>query len=377
MKIAITGANGFIGKSLLNHLIYKFNFDIKKIILIEKEDFKNCNQLKIKLKNCDIIFHFAGVNRHDDSGFLYEENIRLSTLLVKNISKNTKTIIFASSIQQNFDNPFGKSKLKCKQIFDDWAIKNKSSFINLKIPNVFGPFGKPNYNSFIATFCYNLVNNIKCKANNDNDINLLYIDDCISKITSTIFKIIDSPNEIFHQEISNFEFLENSSVNKILNILKNQWYDYTNNIIPNISSKLEYNLFNTLRSFIDYNHYFPVCLKKNKDQRGFFSEIIKTKGQGQFSISTSMGGVTRGNHFHTRKIERFIVTQGTALVKLRKIDSKETFSFILNGNNLDFIDIPIWYTHNIKNIGDDILLTLFWINEFYNPNNTDTYFLEV
>jgi len=221
------------------------------------------------------------------------------------------------------------------------------------------------------------VNNIKCTANNDNDVNLLYIDDLISKIVSIIFEIIDSPNEIFLQEISDFEFIENSSVNKVLNILQNQWYDYANNIIPNISSKFDYNLFNTLRSFVDYKEYFPICLKKNIDQRGFFSEIIKTKGQGQLSISTSNVGVTRGNHFHTRKIERFIVTQGTALVNLRKIDSKETLSFVLNGNNLEFIDIPIWYTHNIKNVGDDTLLTLFWINEFYDPNNTDTYFLEV
>ena len=377
MKIAITGCKGFIGRHLLNHLIYKLNFDVKKIVLIERDDFNSQNQLINKLINCDLILHFAGVNRHEDPIFLYDENIRLSNMLVENVSKTTKTIIFASSIQQDIKNPFGKSKLKCTQLFNDWALKNKSNFINLKIPNIFGPFGKPDYNSVVSTFCNNLILNKKCNINKDNSLNLLFIDDLIARISSIIFKIIDFPNEIQFFEVSDFEFIEESSVKKILKILENQWVNYQNNTIPNISSRLEINLFNTLRSFIAHDNYFPKSLVKHKDDRGFFSEIIRTEGQGQFSISSSIKGITRGNHFHTRKIERFVVIQGQALVKLRKIDSDETFSFMLNGDNLDFIDIPIWYTHNIENIGNDVLLTLFWINESYDPDNSDTYFQKV
>lgn len=377
MKIAITGHKGFIGKHLINTLIYKLNFDKKSLCFIEKEDFNNSIQLQNKLLDCLIVLHFAGVNRHEDNKFLFEENIRLSKLLIDNISKSTKTVIFASSIQQDFNNPFGESKLKCSQLFNDWAIKNSSSFINLKIPNIYGPFGKPYYNSFVSTFCINLILNKKSNINKDSNINLLYIDDLIEKIASIIFNKLDKPNEIKSFEVASFNSLDTSSVKKIFDILENQWKKYQNNTIPNISSSLEKNLFNTLRSFIEYSKYFPKTLEKHNDDRGFFSELLRTDGRGQFSISSTIPGVTRGNHFHTRKIERFAVVQGQALVELRKIDSDEKYSFLLNGDNLDFIDIPIWYTHNIKNIGNDVLLTLFWINEPYDSENSDTYFHKV
>ena len=161
MKIAITGHDGFIGTHLLNTLIYKKGFEKNSIICIDKEDFNNNENLKNKLKDCSIIVHLAGINRHNDVDFLYQENIRLTKCITENVSEITKKIIFASSIQQDLNNPFGKSKLKCVQLFKKWAIANNSKFVNLKIPNIFGPFGKPNYNSFISTFCNNLILNKK------------------------------------------------------------------------------------------------------------------------------------------------------------------------------------------------------------------------
>ena len=377
MKIAITGSKGFIGLHLVNTLTHKNKIDNTSIVYVDKEDF-NCNtKLKNKLKDCSTIVHLAGVNRHINTDFLFKENVRLTNCLIENISKKTDLIIFASSIQQDFDNAFGKSKLKCKQIFDDWAIKNKTIFINLKIPNIFGPFGLPNYNSFIATFCNNLVLNKKSEVNGSNKLNLLYIDYLIELLNSVITDSVETIYDSRVVEISNFKGTVSVNVKEVFNILETQWKSYENNIIPNISSAFERNLFNTLRSFITQDNYFPKKLIKHIDERGFFSEIIKTNSGGQFSISTTVPGITRGNHFHTRKIERFIVIQGNALIELRRIDSNEKLSFKLDGDNLNYIDMPIWYTHNITNIGGETLVTLFWINEPYDSENSDTYFLKV
>lgn len=373
MKLAITGYNGFIGSHLVNSLIYKSDINKNDICLIDKKDFESSIHLKEKLLDCDSVIHLAGVNRHEDPIFIYNENIRLTKLIIQSISEKTKTIIFSSSIQQDLKNPFGESKLKCCQLFSDWAITNNTNFVNLKIPNIFGAFGKPNYNSFISTFCNNLIYNKEININNDNEINLLYIDDLIENISSCIAKTNSN-----NSEISKFNGIVSSSIAKVFEILKNQWDQYhRNNTIPNINSKFEMNLFNTLRSFIPHEIFYPKKLVKHIDERGFFSEIIKTEGQGQFSVSTTNPGITRGNHFHTRKIERFIVAQGKALVELRKIDTNEKLSFILEGSDLNYIDIPIWYTHNIKNIGKETLVTMFWINESYDPENSDTYFIKV
>ena len=377
MKIAITGHDGFIGTHLLNTLIYKKGFEKNSIICIDKEDFNNNENLKNKLKDCSIIVHLAGINRHNDVDFLYQENIRLTKCITENVSEITKKIIFASSIQQDLNNPFGKSKLKCVQLFKKWAIANNSKFVNLKIPNIFGPFGIPNYNSFISTFCHNLILNKKCKVNDGNKLNMLYIDYLIDAFQSLITDLIETVDDNKVIEISNFNGIVSVTVKEVFNILETQWKVYENNIIPNISSAFERNLFNTLRSFIPLDNYFPKKLTKHIDERGFFSEIIKTNSGGQFSISSTISGITRGNHFHTRKIERFTVIQGNALVELRKIDSNKKFSVKLDGNNLNHIDIPIWYTHNITNIGDETLVTLFWINEPYDSENSDTYFIKV
>ena len=293
--------------------------------------------------------------------------------MIENISEKTETIIFSSSIQQSLKNPFGKAKLNCSKLFKKWAKTNNKNFLNLVIPNIFGPFGKPNYNSFVATFCNNLIINKKSTINGNSKIYLLYVDDLIKTIISSINE--PTSNII---EVTEFDGIISTSVIEVFDILKNQWKSYnSNNIIPNISTKFELNLFNTLRSFIPHQSFFPKKLIKHTDERGFFSEIIKTKGEGQFSFSTTFPGITRGNHFHTRKIERFIVIQGKALVELRKIDTNDKLSFILEGNKLNFIDIPIWYTHNIKNIGTEKLVTLFWINEPYDPKNSDTYLIKV
>jgi UDP-2-acetamido-2,6-beta-L-arabino-hexul-4-ose reductase len=146
---------------------------------------------------------------------------------------------------------------------------------------------------------------------------------------------------------------------------------------PELNSIFEVNLFNSFRSYIDHSSRYPALLKKNVDQRGVFVETIKTSLGGQFSFSTTMPGVTRGNHFHIRKIERFVVIRGRAIIELRRIGTNEKMSFELNGDQPSFVDMPVWFTHNITNVGNEELIALFWINEFFNPDDPDTYYEQV
>ena len=174
------------------------------------------------------------------------------------------------------------------------------------------------------------------------------------------------------------QYTSENNVSGILQLLVNFKKDYLeNHCFPELKSTFELNLFNTFRSYIDHSKHYPVLLKKNIDQRGAFVETIKTSLGGQFSFSTTVPGITRGNHYHTRKIERFIVIKGKAVIELRRIGTDKILHFELNGDEPSFVDMPIWYSHKIINTGEEELITLFWINEFYNPDDPDTYFENV
>ena len=169
-----------------------------------------------------------------------------------------------------------------------------------------------------------------------------------------------------------------AKVSEILNLLKNYKTEYQDKgEIPTINNSFELNLFNTFRCYMDIENHFPVKFTEHTDSRGNFVEIIRLGIGGQVSFSTTVPGITRGNHFHTKKIERFAVIKGKALIQLRRIGTDDVLDFYLDGDEPAYVDMPIWYTHNIKNIGDEVLYTNFWINESYNPENADTYFVEV
>jgi UDP-2-acetamido-2,6-beta-L-arabino-hexul-4-ose reductase len=195
----------------------------------------------------------------------------------------------------------------------------------------------------------------------------IYIDDLVKVIIDLI--------EVESIENINVDYTDSYKVSQILDLLNSYKLKYfENGQIPSFNCNFEKNLFNTFRTYFDFNTHFPVKYKNNIDQRGNFVEIIKLETGGQVSFSTTKSGVTRGNHFHTRKIERFSVIKGKALIQLRKIGSTEVNDYYLSGDNPSYVDMPIWYTHNIKNIGEEELYTMFWINEFYDEKDPDTYF---
>jgi UDP-2-acetamido-2,6-beta-L-arabino-hexul-4-ose reductase len=374
LKVGITGQSGFVGKHLFNFL----NLKKDEIILIPFEDefFKNDNLLRKFVNDCDTIIHLAALNRHNDPIVIYETNMKLVTQLLKAIDTGEKKphILFASSTQEEMDNLYGKSKRDGRILFEQWATENKARFTAFVIPNVFGPFGNPYYNSVVATFCHQLTHDEQPKIVVDANLQLIYV----SELVDLFYQKITSPAEGSGIIRFNVPFTSESKVSEILLTLENFKNVYLKgNCFPQLNSIFELNLFNTFRSYMDHSSRYPVLLNKNTDQRGTFIETIKTFIGGQFSFSTTLAGVTRGNHYHTRKIERFIVIKGKAVIELRQVGTKDILHFDLDGEQPSFVDMPVWYTHNITNVGEDELITLFWINEFFDPNDPDTYFEKV
>ncbi len=370
IKIGITGQEGFIGTYLYNFL--GFNKQVR-LIDFKKAFFENQKLLQDFVKQCDVIVHLAAMNRHKDPSVIYETNVLLVQQIIDAMEKeNVKPhVLFSSSTQEEKQNPYGNSKKEGRKLLSKWAARNKAAFTGLIIPNVFGPFGHPYYNSVIATFSHQLTHNQTPGINVDGNLKLIYIHELVEKIQIIITENISNPEYVipFSYEIKVSDIL------KVLTIYKETYF--VKNIFPQFQNQFERNLFNTFRSYIDHENYFPVPLKKNTDNRGSFVETVKALGGGQFSFSTSHPGITRGNHFHTRKIERFAVVSGKAKIELRRIGTKEILKFELDAEQPSFVDMPVWFTHNITNTGKEDLVTLFWINEFFDPNDPDTYFEEV
>ena len=371
LKVGITGQAGFVGKHLFNTI----GLHPKEFVRIDfkRDYFDDESKLNEFVSECDVIVHLAGMNRHNDPQTIYNTNVDLAKKLVKSLefTSSRAHVIFSSSTQEENENLYGKSKKDSRELFANWAERSKGKFTGMIIPNVFGPFGHPNYNSVIATFSHKIARNEIPTVEVDNTIKLIYVGELVEVILEEIKK-----NEGNH--LIQVKQTSEHTVSKLLSLLnsyKEQYQDKGQ--IPVFDNKFELDLFNTYRCYIDLKEYFPVKFTQHTDERGSFVEIIRLGVGGQVSFSTTVPGITRGNHCHTRKIERFAVIKGKALIQLRRIDSDEILEFYLDGDEPAYVDMPIWYTHNIKNIGSDVLYTNFWINEFFDPNDPDTYLLEV
>jgi UDP-2-acetamido-2,6-beta-L-arabino-hexul-4-ose reductase len=374
MTIGITGQPGFIGTHLFNTL--NLSKDKFQTIPFEDSYFSNVDKLNSWVKQCNVIVHLAAMNRHNDPDVLYHTNIKLVHQLITacETTNSTPHILLSSSTQEERDNLYGKSKKEGRELLAQWATKNSANFTGFIIPNVFGPFGNPYYNSVVATFCHQLTHNEQPRIDVDGELKLIYVAELVQHF-------IDRIEEVNHKksnpvvETIQLPHTSQAKVSSILQILESFKAKYfTTGEIPALDSTFERNLFTTFLCYINHKQFFPFHLKKNTDNRGSFVETVRLNSGGQISFSTTAPGITRGNHFHTRKAERFAVIKGKALIQLRKIGTTEVLNFELSGDQPSFVDMPIWHTHNIKNIGDEDLYTIFWINEFFDANDPDTYF---
>jgi UDP-2-acetamido-2,6-beta-L-arabino-hexul-4-ose reductase len=371
LKVGITGQAGFVGTHLYNTLgLFPEEFER---VDFQKEFFEEDDQLNGFVSQCDVIVHLAAMNRHNDPQVIYDTNLGLVKKLINALSATTSKphVLFSSSTQEERDNLYGKSKKEGRELMDGWANKAGGKFTGMIIPNVFGPFGHPNYNSVIATFCHKLTHGENPVIEVDGDMKLIYVGELVDEIIKEIRTKKSKDEVVIH-------YTSEAKVSELLTLLQAYKTGYQDKgEIPAIKNTFELNLFNTFRCYMDIANHFPVKFVQHVDPRGSFVEVIRLGVGGQVSFSTTVPGITRGNHYHTRKIERFAVIKGKALIQLRRIGTDEVLDFYLDGVEPAYVDMPIWYTHNIKNIGDEALYTNFWINEPFNLEDTDTYFEEV
>lgn len=368
MKVLVTGANGFIGKNL-SVWLKRSDIDVLAI------DIDNLSKLDEYALQADFIVHLAGINRPMDVKEFYDGNLNSIARLVEILKNNKKKtpILLSSSTQAEYDNDYGKSKKMGEDFLFDYQNKTGNPVYIYRFQNVFGKWCRPNYNSVVATFCYNIANGLDISVNDPNIVKeFVYIDD----ICKTILDLIKSEDYKGSNKILTIKPSYLLSIGELANIIKSFKESRDNLIVPNMDNGIVSKLYATYLSYLPTNQ-FVYDLNMHVDNRGSFTEFIKTLNSGQVSVNVGKPGVVKGNHFHHTKNEKFLVVKGTCSIKFRKIDSEDVIEYIVSGDKLQVVDIPTGYTHSITNIGQDDSITIMWASESFDPNNPDTYFEEV
>ena len=363
MRLLVTGSNGFIGKNL----IIKLNELLIDYRVYSREN--SIEDLPSLIKDIDFIIHLAGENRPPDEKDFDIVNVGLTNSICETLKllDSQIPIIFASSTQVKLNNKYGLSKLKAENKLKKLSKDNGNPLYIYRFPGVFGKWGKPNYNSVVATFCYNISQNLPIKIDNpSHDLSLIYIDDLVEEIIDII-----NGGKPFGE---NLKVKPEYKINllDLAEQIKNFRDSRETLIVERVGEGLIRKLYATYVSYFSPEQ-FTYSLTSYEDERGKFSEILKTKDSGQFSFFTAKPGVTRGGHYHNTKTEKFIVIQGEAKFTFSNIISDETFDVEVSGLDLKVVEtVPGWF-HDITNIGKEELLVALWANEIFNPNKTDTF----
>lgn len=369
MKILITGAKGFIGKNLTVELKNRGYGDI-----LEYDLDSTLNDLDRYCKEADFVYHLAGVNRPTEESEFMKGHYDFTAIILDHLKKhqNFCPVMISSSIQASLDNPYGRSKKAQEALLFTYHQETGAKVLVYRFPNVFGKWCRPNYNSVVATFCHHIASDLSIEIHNpDVVLNLVYIDDVVHEL---IRALEGKENRTgLYCEVPVVHTIALGALAELIYSFKKS---RENGSIPNMLDPLTKKLYSTYLSYLPEDR-FSYPLKMNEDHRGSFTEFIKTQDRGQVSINITKPGVTKGNHWHHTKTEKFLVVSGKAVIRFRKIDSNEVLSYFVSGEKLEVVDIPIGYTHQIENVGDTDLVTIMWANELYDEANPDTYFLEV
>ncbi|WP_018757565.1 NAD-dependent epimerase/dehydratase family protein [Paenibacillus terrigena] len=368
--VLITGVNGFIGSNLATSLSQTGNVEILKF---GKEN--TPEQLRELIAKADFVYHLAGDNRPLNPQEFDSGNRGLTELLLDCIQENGRNIpvLLSSSIQVSLDNAYGMSKKDAEELVKNYAVKTGAKVYVYRLPNVFGKWCRPNYNSVVATFCHNIATHQPIQIHDRNtELNLVYIDDVIEEFTRVL-------NEIDHRDVSGHCSVERTFKVK-LGDLADTLYSFQGSrdslVVHNLAGDFERFLYATYLSYLDESN-FSYALEMKQDHRGWLAEFIKSDHLGQIFISRTKPGITRGNHWHHTKVEKFLVIDGEAIIKFRHVNADFDIEYHVTGNELKVLDIPPGYAHSITNIGDSDVLTLFWASEIFDTAKSDTYYLEV
>lgn len=378
MKILVTGAKGFVGKNLVATLrniaegkdktrnispdltVFEYDLDTDPSLLTQWA------------KECDFVFHLAGVNRPKEQEEFMEGNFGFTNTLLRALEGNPCPVMLSSSIQAERDNPYGQSKLAGEGLLRAYGEGTGAEVLIYRFPNLFGKWCRPNYNSVTATFCHNIAHGLPIQVNDPAvELRLVYIDDLVDEM---LCALRGEPHREGDFCIVPVEY--RLTLGRMAELIRSFRDSRKQNEVIDTSDALTQKLYATYLSYLPKEE-FSYPLHMNVDARGSFTEIIRTAERGQFSVNISKPGITKGNHWHHSKNEKFLVVSGRGVIRFRQIHSDEVVEYFVSGEKLEVVDIPTGYTHNIENLGDTDMVTFMWASECFDPNKPDTYFMEV
>lgn len=380
MNILITGAKGFIGKNLIAELNnikegkakgYNLTSDLNLFAYDIDSDPALLNDY---CKEADFVFHLAGVNRPKDQSEFMEGNFGFISVLLDTLKKqgNNCPVMLSSSIQAELDNPYGISKKAGEDLLFEYGRETGAEVLIYRFPNVFGKWCRPNYNSAVATFCHNITHDLPIQVNDRNaQMTLVYIDDVVKELISALE---GKPNRV--GKFCKVPVEHRITLGEIVDLIYSFKESRKDLQVPDLSDAFTKKLYSTYLSYLPEDQ-FSYPLKMNMDERGSFTEFLKSPDRGQISINISKPGITKGQHWHHTKNEKFLVVSGKGVIRFRKIDEEKVYEYFVSGDKLEVVDIPVGYTHHIENLGETDMVTVMWVNEIFNPERSDTYFMPV
>ncbi len=382
MKILVTGANGFVGKNLTATLANiqsgkDKTFPLSPEITVFAYDIDTPEEnLDTYTQECDFVFHLAGVNRPKEESEFMEGNFGFTSVLLDKLKKhgNKAPVLITSSIQAELDNPYGRSKKAGEDLLFAYGKETGAKVLVYRLPNVFGKWCRPNYNSAVATFCYNVAHDLPITVNDrTHPMHLVYIDDVIREFIGALCGTETKGEDGF----CTVPISHRITLGEIADLIESYRESRENKQTPYLADgSFEKKLYSTYLSYLPKDAFsYPLVM--HCDERGSFTEVLRTPERGQMSVNISKPGITKGNHWHHTKNEKFLVASGRGVIRFRKIDEDEVIEYYVSGDKLEVVDIPVGYTHNIENLGETDMVTLMWCNECFEPERPDTYFLEV
>lgn len=382
MKILVTGAKGFVGRNFVSQLhniqsgkARNYGMEGKELTVFEYDVNSDASELDVYCCQADFVFNLAGVNRPKEPSEFMKGNFGFASTLLDTLKKygNTCPVMLSSSTQAAQDNPYGESKRAGEQLMFDYSKETGAKVLVYRFPNVFGKWCRPNYNSAVATFCHNIAHDLPIQVNDpDVVMNLVYVDDVVDELIAAL-------NGREHRKGGYCEVpvVHTITLGSIAVLIKSFRRMSENLDVPDLSDAFTKKLYSTYLSYLPVEK-FRYPLKMNVDERGSFTEIIRTADRGQFSVNISKPGITKGQHWHRTKNEKFVVVSGHGLIQLRKIGCEEIIEFEVSGDRIEAVEMIPGYTHNIINLSEtEDLVTVMWCNECFNPERPDTYFEKV
>lgn len=371
MNILITGARGFMGKNLRSALTGRYG-DAHRLMLLDMPHTEE--ELLAAAAEADFVFHLAGVNRPTDPADFQKGNADFTRQLLTLLKERGKRppVLLSSSIQAALENPYGQSKLSAEQAVADYGRGTGSAVYLYRLPNVFGKWSRPNYNSAVATFCHNVARGLPITVNDPSvTLRLVYIDDVVEEFLRAME---GQPHR--EGEWCTVQPVHEVNLGHMAELIQSFPGLRDSLAAPDQSDPLVKKLYATYLSFLPPEDFSRPTVT-HADQRGSFTELLHMGSRGQVSLNVSRPHITKGDHWHQTKHEKFIVLQGEGVIRFRKVGDSTVIAYKVSGENLTVVDIPTGYTHSIENTGDTDMLTLMWANEVFDPAHPDTLRLPV